>query len=298
MAPLTLDAIARRALGRALSECARDATGRVGFEPMPEPAFRIGITGSPGAGKSSLIGVLASHRVEKAGSLSVLAIDPTSPVSQGSVLGDRIRMDAASGHPGIYIRSLPSRAALDGLCDNMEALLRILERTGFAEIMLETVGAGQVQHTVRTVTDTVVMVHAPHAGDAIQAMKAGMMEMADIFVVNKADLPDARRAAIEIKAALLRDRPEGNWRPPVILTSTQSGSGVQELSEAIDLHRQQVVAHRPAAEQTARRVRHHVTELLQRLLLLAAAGTEKSADAKAMALEISERMQKLASQLF
>ncbi len=298
MAPLTLDAIARRTLGRALSQCARDAAGRIGLEPTPEPAFRIGITGSPGAGKSSLIGVLASHRVEKAGSLSVLAIDPTSPVSQGSVLGDRIRMDAASGHPGIYIRSLPSRAAMDGLCDNMEALLRILERTGFAEIMLETVGAGQVQHTVRTVTDTVVMVHAPHAGDAIQAMKAGMMEMADIFVVNKADLPDARRAAIEIKAALLRDRPEGNWRPPVILTSSQSGAGVQELSEAIDLHRQQVVAHRSAAEQAARRVRHHVTELLQRLLLVAAAETERSADAKAMALEISERMQKLASRVF
>ncbi len=278
MSPLTLDTAARRALGRALSECARDVSGRIGFEPAPDPSFRVGITGSPGAGKSSLIGVLATHRVEQAGSLAVLAIDPTSPVSQGSVLGDRIRMDAASSHPGIYIRSLPSRSAHDGLCDNMEALLRILERTGFVEIMLETVGVGQAQHTVRAVSDTVVMVHAPHAGDAIQAMKAGIMEMADIFVVNKADLPDAKRAAIEIKAALLRDRPEGNWRPPVILTSTQTGAGIAELSAAIDDHRRCVVSKRSREEVAQRRVRHHAVEMLQRQLTIASRDADATID--------------------
>jgi len=266
-----LGAVERRALGRALTECARDGTGRLGFDPPPPPKYRIGITGAPGAGKSSLIGTLAGKRVEASGSVAVLAVDPTSPVSQGSVLGDRIRMDAASGHADVYIRSLPSRAAHDGLCDNVEALLRMLERTGFGEIILETVGAGQVQHTVRTVTDTVVMVHAPHSGDAVQAMKAGLMEIADIFVVNKADLPDAKRAAMEISSALLRDRPEGTWKPPVILTSTQTGAGIAELSGAIDRHRDTVVALRDGARVAAERTRRHAGELLQRRLAEASA---------------------------
>lgn len=278
-----LDTAARRKLSRALSECARDASGRLGFEPAPEPRPRTGITGAPGAGKSSLIGLLASSRIEAAGTIAVLAIDPTSPVSQGSVLGDRIRMDAVSAHADVFIRSLPSRAVYDGLCDNMEALLRMLERAGFGEIVLETVGAGQVQHTVRVVTDTVVMVLSPHAGDSVQAMKAGLMEMADIYVVNKADLPDAARSAMEIRATVARDRPEGTWRPPVILTSTQTGAGIIELSEAIDRHREFALAGQNAKVLAGRRVRHHVGELLHRRLAEAIASAEINPDGSAPA---------------
>ncbi|MGE0502283.1 MAG: ArgK/MeaB family GTPase [Rhizobiaceae bacterium] len=293
MIPPVLDAPARRALGRLLTQCARDGSGRTGFEPMPEPRYRIGVTGAPGSGKSSLIGVLASRRVEMAGALAVLAIDPTSPVTQGSVLGDRIRMDAISTHPGIYIRSLPSRSAFDGLCDNVESLLRVLERSGFVEIILETVGAGQVQHTSRTVTDTLVMVHSPHAGDAIQAMKAGLMEMADIFVVNKADLPDASRAAMEIRSALLRDRLEGNWRPPVILTSTQTGAGIADLSDAIDRHRDTIVSARGADGVAAARVRHHAAELLTRRLAAAIAAGAPSTELDRAVASIVQRFDSL-----
>jgi len=266
MTGFVLDTPARRSLSRALSQCARDASGSYGFAPMPPPRPRIGITGSPGAGKSSLIGSLAAMRAQAGGGVAVMAVDPTSPISQGSVLGDRIRMDGASGHPGVFIRSLPSRAVFDGLCDNMEALLRILERAGFGEIMLETVGAGQVQHQVRAVTDTVVMVLSPHAGDSIQAMKAGLMETADIYVVNKADLPDAQRSAVEIRATIARDKPEGTWQPPVILTSTISGAGLPELSTALDTHRSQVVEKRDADLVLHNRLRHHFGEVLTRKL--------------------------------
>jgi LAO/AO transport system kinase len=267
------DVQARRRLARALSLCAADVSGLEGFAPAAEPKFRIGVTGAPGAGKSSLIGVLVGERVSAAGSVAVLAIDPTSPLTRGSVLGDRIRMDAASGHSDVYIRSVPSRSAQDGLCDNVEALLRVLEREGFGEVLLETVGAGQVQHTVRTATDTVVMVFSPNTGDAIQAMKAGPIEMADIFVVNKADLPGAKRAAVEIGSAILRARADDGWLPPVILTSAETGAGVAELSEAIDDHRRRIVAHRNPGSVEARRVRHHATELLHRHLAAAAGET-------------------------
>lgn len=260
------DILARRALSRQLSECAADASGRTGFEPAPDPRPRIGITGSPGSGKSSLIGVLAAERVEAAGSLAVLAIDPTSPVSRGSILGDRVRMDQAAGRGDVFIRSLPSRSAADSLCDNTEALLRILERAAFGEIMLETVGAGQVQHTVRNLTDTLVMVMSPHAGDSIQAMKAGIMETADIYVVNKSDLPDARRTANDVRSTIAHRGREGERQPPVIMTCARSGEGVAELSAAIDDHRESAAASRDAAELLRKRAMHHAREVLLRRL--------------------------------
>jgi LAO/AO transport system kinase len=178
----------RRNLSRALSRIANADVSDTLAQQSEPPAMnlpRIGITGAPGAGKSSLIARLAKLRKHADRKIAVLAVDPSSPVSQGSILGDRIRMDAIADDPDIFIRSIPSRRAHDGLADNTADLLNAMEGHGFGEIILETVGVGQAEYTIRTLVDTVVLILVPHSGDAIQAMKAGILEMADIYVVNR-----------------------------------------------------------------------------------------------------------------
>jgi LAO/AO transport system kinase len=166
----------RREMSRALSRVA-NATVAETLETqaeLPEQVlYRIGVTGAPGAGKSTLISRLAARRVARDAKVAVVAIDPTSPVSQGSILGDRIRMDAVSDDPNIFIRSIPSRRAHDGLADNTADLLWAMEGHGFDEVIVETVGVGQAEYSVRAIVDTVVLVLLPESGDAVQAMKAG-----------------------------------------------------------------------------------------------------------------------------
>jgi LAO/AO transport system kinase len=291
--PAGLDARQRAELGRRLSQVARDPSGLLGMEDCPAPALRIGVTGAPGAGQSSLIGALAGVRSATRAPLGILAIDPTSPLTRGSVLGDRIRMDGVAGEDAVFIRSLPSHAAHDGLCSNMEALLRVFERAGFREVILETVGTGQSQHSVRAVVDTVVMVLSPHAGDSIQAMKAGLMEMADIYVVNKSDLPDARRTAAEIRAVVQRDGLSADATAPVLLTCSTSGAGIDALSQQLDAHRARVAATRDAAQVVAMRVRRHVQEVLQRRLAATVQAQDPALWARPLAeiLETLERRQ-------
>ncbi len=206
-------------------------------------ARRIAITGSPGAGKSTLSGHLARRRA--AGQrYGILAVDPSSPKSGGAILGDRIRIDELDGTADLYVRSLGSRSSHDGLADNLPAILDTMDRHGFDEVLLETVGVGQSDYAVASLVDTVVLVLHPESGDAIQAMKAGIMEMADVLVVNKADLPGAAKSAADIGRVLaLATRARGSWTPPVIMTSQQDASSIDRLSEAIDRH----AAHRAQA---------------------------------------------------
>ena len=235
----------RRALSRALSRIANADVGETLAQATPATGsalIRIGVTGPPGAGKSTLIARLAKLRKGSRRKIAVLAIDPTSPVSQGSILGDRIRMDSIADDPDIFIRSIPSRRAHDGLTDNTADLLNAMEGHGFDEVILESVGVGQAEYSIRTLVDTVVLVLLPESGDAIQAMKAGILEMADIYVVNKADLPGAELMAAEIEMVAQRQSADG-WTPPVIRTTRNDPDGFAELDAAIASHAEWRVTH-------------------------------------------------------
>ena len=268
----------RRNLSRALSRIANADVAETLAQQSTltaENLPRIGITGAPGAGKSSLIARLAKRRKRADRKVAVLAIDPSSPVSQGSILGDRIRMDSIADDPDIFIRSIPSRRAHDGLADNTADLLNAMEGHGFGEIILETVGVGQAEYTIRTLVDTVVLILVPHSGDAIQAMKAGILEMADIYVVNKADLPGADLMAAEIEQVAEHQSADG-WKPPVILASRDDPGGFAALDDAINAHTAWRSDHGDTVAARRARARYQAQALISRRIdeVLEAAGED------------------------
>jgi LAO/AO transport system kinase len=204
--------------------------------PLARGAAILGLTGSPGVGKSTLGAALVGIARKHDRTVSVLAIDPTSPFSGGALLGDRLRMQQHATDPGVFIRSMATRGRLGGLAWATPHALRILDASGSDVIILETVGAGQAEVEVMHEADTTIVVLAPGLGDAIQAAKAGILEIADIYVVNKADKDEARttRRDIEQMLHLGAERP---WQPPVLMTVAEDGTGVDELWSAIERHR-------------------------------------------------------------
>lgn len=266
-----LPALDRRSLGRQLSMLANASADEVlaidACSPVYRPsAPRIGLTGSPGAGKSTLGGRLAVFRsVQRR--VGLLAIDPSSPITGGAILGDRIRMDDLAGVEQLYVRSLASRTSSDGLAPNISELLVTMDTAGFDEILLETVGVGQVEHAVRHQVDTAVLVLVPGAGDYVQAMKAGMMEMADVFVVNKSDLAGADQLMTEIRGVLHALPPVSDWIPPVVRTSVNDSMSVAELSATIDRHQAWLQAREGTAKRQLERQRYRLRSLLERQLI-------------------------------
>lgn len=256
----------RHALGQSLSRLANATltdqipdTGPNGWH-----ARRFGLTGAPGVGKSTLAGQLALHRATGR-RVGVLAVDPSSPRSGGAILGDRIRMDELPGAADLFIRSIGSRSTTDGLSDNLPEMLDLMDRYQFDEVLLETVGVGQAEYAVRQQVDTLVLVLLPESGDIVQAMKAGIMELADIFVVNKADLPGAQKMATDIKRIVaITKRRAGDWHPQVLLTSSSQPASIAALSHEINRHQQWLGENDLQAEVRRDRVRYRLRRLLER----------------------------------
>jgi len=202
--------------------------------PKVGKAYRVGITGPPGAGKSTLVDKLAVEILERGFRVSIIAVDPSSPFTGGAVLGDRLRMVKAMER-GIFIRSMASRGSLGGLAETTGMVADVLDAFGYDMILIETVGVGQSEVDVVKATDTVVVVLVPEAGDSVQALKAGLMETADVFVVNKADREGADRFIRELSAVVSLSPNE--WKPPIIKTVALSGEGIKDLADAILKHR-------------------------------------------------------------
>jgi LAO/AO transport system kinase len=198
----------------------------------------VGITGSPGVGKSTSTNALVTALRATGKRVGVLAVDPSSPFSGGALLGDRVRMQDHALDPDVYIRSMASRGHLGGLSWSTPQALRVLDAAGCDVVLIETVGVGQSEVEIAGLADTTLVLVAPGMGDGIQAAKAGILEIGDLYVVNKADREGADTVRRDLRTMLaLADRPEGSWRPPIVKTVAQTGEGVPDVVEQIDAHR-------------------------------------------------------------
>jgi len=242
----------RRALARLLTEIEnRSPEGEAALRSLYRHAGRahlVGVTGAPGTGKSTLVAALIGELRRAGRSVAVIAVDPSSPITGGAILGDRVRMQQHAGDRDVFVRSMASRGHAGGLAAASVAGAAVLDAVGFDVIVLETVGTGQSEVEVASAADTTVVVEAPGMGDEIQAIKAGLLEVADIVVVNKGDLPGALRAASQLRAMISaaapppaddRLRPK---RPEILVASATTGEGVAELLAAIERHREQLLA--------------------------------------------------------
>jgi LAO/AO transport system kinase len=248
-----------RALGRLCSVIEQgDASARIlaaKLYPFGGKAWTTGITGAPGSGKSTLVSELVGSIVGDGKRAAILAVDPSSPLTGGAILGDRIRMGTHSGNDNVFIRSLSSRGHLGGISTATPAMVACLDGIGISEIFVETVGVGQSEVEIASSADTTIVVIPVGWGDAVQAAKAGFLEVADIFVVNKADRAGADATAADIEA-MLDIGPETPWRPPVLLTVASEGTGVGDVANAVLEHREFLVSSGELKPRRRRRAAH------------------------------------------
>ena len=266
----------RAALARLLSLIERggdDArvVGRLAA-PGAGDAYTVGLTGAPGSGKSTLTSALVGHLRADGEEVAVLAVDPSSPFTGGAILGDRVRMQDHATDPGVFIRSMATRGHLGGLALATPEAIRLLDATGHRLILIETVGVGQVEVEVAGKADTTVVVVNPGWGDSVQANKAGLMEVADVFVINKADRAGVDETRRDLQQMLELSGPfdahDGAeaWRPPIIATAATTGEGVAELWSAIAGHREHAAASGRLQRRRSRRMREELGEIVTRRL--------------------------------
>jgi LAO/AO transport system kinase len=259
----------RRAAARLITvvEDGGPAADRVLHELYPRlrGVHRIGITGPPGVGKSTLVEALIRGFRDDGRTVGVVAVDPTSPFSGGAVLGDRVRMSAVALDPGVFIRSMATRGSLGGLALATKEVADVLDAFGHDVLLIETVGVGQSEVDVATAADTVVVAVSPESGDGIQTMKAGLMEIADILVVNKADRPGAAEMVQALRGDLAL-RTAGGWSPPIVTTVAARGDGIPDLRAAIAAHHEHLTAGAGLAERRRLRARVEIEDVLRERL--------------------------------
>ena len=277
----------RRALARAITHVEAGAeTGRAvlaGLYPRTGRARTVGVTGSAGVGKSTLVGRLAREQRRRGRTVGIVAVDPSSPFSRGAILGDRIRMQELTADAGVFLRSMASRGNLGGLAESASGVVDVMDAAGFDVVLVETVGAGQDEVEVAAATQTTVLVTMPAGGDEVQSLKAGLMEVAQVLVVNKADLAGADTAATQLRSllALAGERP---WTPPIVKAVAKSGEGVAAVADAVDGHQAHLRGSPHAAEARLELARAQVIALARAALhrqALAAAGRSGVLDALA-----------------
>ncbi len=257
------------AIGRAISIVENDEAGSdsliAALAGGTGRAYRIGITGPPGAGKSTLANRLASLYRSRGLGVGIIAVDPTSPFSGGALLGDRVRMTDADADGGVFIRSMATRGDLGGLSAKASAAADVLDAAGKDIILLETVGVGQSELDVAGAADTTMVVLVPESGDSIQALKAGLMEIGDVFVLNKADRPGAREAALALETTLHFRQPSG-WMPDVLQTVASEGRDINAVLWAIDKHRSYLEGNGLLRQKRRSRIEERVVRLVNETL--------------------------------
>jgi LAO/AO transport system kinase len=239
----------------------RALLGSLGKRPRPAV---IGLTGAPGTGKSTLVDALVRLLRARGQAVAVLAVDPNSPYSGGALLGDRIRMQRHALDPKVFIRSMGARGHLGGLSRASREAIRLFGAAGFDWVILETVGVGQSELEVAAVADTTVVVLTPGLGDSVQMIKAGIMEIADVYVVNKADLPGSGRTLMEIRS-MLNMGPRLAWRPPIVPCVALKGEGIEEVMAAVESHRSQLESSGQATARARTRLKDEAADLVGEL---------------------------------
>jgi LAO/AO transport system kinase len=282
----------KRSIARLVSVVENDEPGASeamrALYPETGRAQIVGITGPPGGGKSTLVNRLAGIYRERGASVAIVAVDPSSPFTGGAILGDRIRMRERFLDDGVFIRSMASRGHAGGLARATARVVNVLDALGTHVVLVETVGVGQEEVDVIRVVDTVCLVTVPGLGDDIQAIKAGVLEIADVLVVNKADRPGADETARDLAQmlSLAKDRP---WKTPIVRTSAQSGDGLPQLVEAIDKHRAWSHESGEYLERRRAAARSEVEALLQEALLRELAGRVGASRLDAAVARVAER---------
>lgn len=271
----------RRALAQLLTQVENGTTdGRVALRqlfPRSGKAHVIGLTGAPGAGKSTLTNMLALEYRRRRKTVGIVAVDPSSPFTRGAILGDRVRMQELTGDPGIFVRSLASRGSLGGISRGTMDVVTVLDASGRDVILIETVGAGQDEVEIAGAAQTTVLINTPGMGDDIQAMKAGIMEIADVLAVNKADRPGLEALIGQLQALLSLDT-DREWQPPIIPTVATRNEGAAELVDACDEHRAYLRRSGELARAECERQRRYILSLARAQLL---AGLLNEQDGKA-----------------
>jgi LAO/AO transport system kinase len=285
----------KRSIARAISavENARPESLELLKEIFPHTgkALIVGITGAPGAGKSTLVDRLAAYYRAKDHSVGIIAVDPSSPFTGGAILGDRIRMQAMATDPGIFIRSMAARGYLGGLARATVDAVAILDAAGYNRIIIETVGVGQDEVDIVKTADVTVVVLVPGMGDDIQAIKAGIMEIGDVFAINKADREGVLRTERELETLLsISERPDG-WKPPIIKTVATEDKGLEALAEAISSYADFTGSHREQFESRRASVaEHRIIEMLRdKLLRIALSKSGGGDELRAMAESVADR---------